>query len=109
MTFTEFCKELLQEHGYSNFEYDYVTSFGQTFSDTTCGLRGIGGQALTNAQVFVFYNYNSDAIVIGPVWSYYIENVTDIFSVDVYNHNMAGISNIARLKRYGNIREIKRA
>ena len=56
MTFTEFCKELLQEHGYSNFEYDYVTSFGQTFSDTICGLRGIGGQALTNAQVFVFYN-----------------------------------------------------
>lgn len=108
MTFTEFCRELLQKSGYSNFEYDYVTSFTQTFPDTTCGLGGIGGQVFTDTQVFVFYNYNSNAIVIGPAWSYYIEDVTDIFSVDVSNHNMAAISNIAKLKQYGNIREIKR-
>lgn len=110
MTFTEFCKELLQEHGYSNFEYDYVTSFGQTFSDTICGLRGIGGQALTNAQVFVFVDQsNRNAIVIGPAWSYYIEGITEKFSVDCCNHHMAGINNIARIKKYGDIKEIKRA
>lgn len=109
MTFTEFCKELLSEFGYTDFEYDSVTSFTQTFSDTTCGLGGIGGQAFTNAQIFVFFNYKFDAVVIGPAWSYYIENITDIFSVDCYNQNIAGVCNIARIKQYGNVKEIKRA
>lgn len=108
MTFTEFCKELLLSRGYLDFKFDDVISFTQTFSDTTCGLGGIGGSALTKAQVFVFYDYNFNAIVIGPRWSYYVEEPTKIFSVDVYNHDIAGICNVARMKRYGNVREIKR-
>lgn len=49
ITFTEFCSELLAKHGYLDFEYDIIFSFTQTFSNTTCGLGGIGGQAFTNA------------------------------------------------------------
>ena len=42
-------------------------------------------------------------------WSYYIEGITEKFSVDCCNHHMAGINNIARIKKYGDIKEIKRA
>ena len=52
---------------------------------------------------------NRNAIVIGPAWSYYIEGITEKFSVDCCNHHMAGINNIARIKKYGDIKEIKRA
>lgn len=50
-----------------------------------------------------------NAIVIGPAWSYYIEGITEKFSVDCCNHHIAGINNIARIKKYGDIKEIKRA
>lgn len=80
MTFKEFCKELLEEYEYIIFQYDSVISFTQTFPDTTCGLGGIGGQAFTDAQIFIFVN-----------------------------HHIAGINNIARIKKYGDIKEIKRA
>ena len=110
MTFKEFCKELLEEYGYIIFQYDSVISFTQTFPDTTCGLGGIGGQAFTDAQIFIFVDQsNRNAIVIGPAWSYYIEGTTEKFSVDCCNHHMAGINNIARIKKYGDIKEIKRA
>lgn len=58
MTFKEFCKELLEEYGYIIFQYDSVISFTQTFPDTTCGLGGIGGQALTDAQIFIFEGHD---------------------------------------------------
>lgn len=110
MTFKEFCKELLEEYKWASFQYDSVISFTQTFSDTTCGLGGIGGQVFTDAQIFIFVNQSDrNAIVIGPAWSYYIENITEKFSVDCCNHHIAGINNIARIKRYGDIKEIKRA
>ena len=41
--------------------------------------------------------------------TYYIEGITEKFSVDCCNHHMAGINNIARIKKYGDIKEIKRA
>lgn len=67
MTFKEFCKELLEEYGYIIFQYDSVISFTQTFPDTTCGLGGIGGQAFTDAQIFIFVDQsNRNAIVIDP-------------------------------------------
>lgn len=107
MTFKEFCKELLEEYGYITFQYDSVISFTQTFPDTACGL---GGQAFTDAQIFIFVNQSDrNAIVIGPAWSYYIEGITEKFSVDCCNHHIAGINNIARIKKYGDIKEIKRA
>lgn len=110
MTFKEFCKELLEEYGYIIFQYDSVIFFTQTFPDTTYGLGGIGGQALTDAQIFIFVNQSDrNAIVIGPAWSYYIEGITEKFSVDCCNHHIAGINNIARIKKYGDIKEIKRA
>lgn len=56
MTFKEFCKELLEEYKWASFQYDSVISFTQTFPDTTCGLGGIGGQAFTDAQIFIFVN-----------------------------------------------------
>lgn len=59
MTFKEFCKELLEEYGYIIFQYDSVISFTQTFPDTTCGLGGIGGQAFTDAQIFIFVNQSN--------------------------------------------------
>ena len=60
--------------------------------------------------LFIFVNQsNRNAIVIGPAWSYYIENITEKFSVDCCNHHMAGINNITRIKKYGDIKEIKRA
>lgn len=71
MTFKEFCKELLEEYGYIIFQYDSVISFTQTFPDTTCGLGGIGGQAFTDAQIFIFVDQsNRNAIVIGPALRY---------------------------------------
>lgn len=107
MTFKEFCKELLEEYKWASFQYDSVISFTQTFSDTTCRLDG---QAFTDAQIFIFVDQsNRNAIVIGPAWSYYIEGITEKFSVDYCNHHMAGINNIARIKKYGDIKEIKRA
>ena len=110
MTFKEFCKELLEEYGYITFQYDNVISFIQTFPDTTCGLGGIEGQAFTDAQIFIFVNQSDrNAIVIGPAWSYYIEGITEKFSVYCCNHHIAGINNIARIKKYGDIKEIKRA
>lgn len=36
-------------------------------------------------------------------------NITEKFSVDCCNHHIAGINNIARIKKYGDIKEIKRA
>ena len=106
MTFKEFCKELLEEYKWASFQYDSVISFTQTFSDTTCRLDG---QAFTDAQIFIFVDQsNRNAIVIGPAWSYYIEGITEKFSVDCCNHHMAGINNIARIKKYGDIKEIKR-
>lgn len=47
--------------------------------------------------------------VVFKAWSYYIEGITEKFSVDCCNHHMAGINNIARIKKYGDIKEIKRA
>lgn len=80
MTFKEFCKELLEEYGYIIFQYDSVISFTQTFPDTTCGLGGIGGQAFTDAQIFIFVDQsNRNVIVIDPAWSYYIEGITENF------------------------------
>lgn len=71
-------------------------------------------EELNPNQIFVFGSKfvnqsNRNAIVIGPAWSYYIENITEKFSVDCCNHHMAGINNIARIKKYGDIKEIKRA
>lgn len=107
ITFTEFCSELLAKHGYLDFEYDIVISFTQTFSNTTCGLGGIGGQAFTNAQIFAFITCNT-VIIIGPAWSYCIEDYTEMLSVDIYNHHIANMCNIARINQYGNIKKIKR-
>lgn len=47
--------------------------------------------------------------MVGPAWSYYIEGITEKFSVDCCNYHIAGINNIARIKKYGDIKEIKRA
>lgn len=74
MTFKEFCKELLEEYGYIIFQYDSVISFTQTFPDTTCGLGGIGGQAFTDAQIFIFVNQSDrNAIVIGTAHKFKFE------------------------------------
>ena len=95
---------------WASFQYDSVISFTQTFSDTTCGLGGIGGQAFTDAQIFIFVNQSDrNAIVIGPAWSYFIEGITEKFSVACCNHYIAGVDNIAKLNTYGYIKEIKRA
>ena len=103
ISFKEFCESLLSRFGYNNFEYDDIISFTQTFSSTACGSNTAGGQIPTNGQVFIFLNYKREAIVIGPMWSYYIINFTEIFVKDLYNHRMAGISNIARIQEYGTI------
>ena len=64
MTFKEFCKELLEEYGYIIFQYDSVICFTQTFPDTTCRLGGIGGQAFTDAQIFIFVNQKTVSFII---------------------------------------------
>ena len=101
INFKEFCESLLSHFGYNNFEYDDVISFTQTFSSTACGSNAAGGQMPTSGQIFIFLNYERKAIIIGPTWSYYINNFTDTFVKDLYNHRMAGISNIARIQEYG--------
>ena len=107
MTFKEFCKELLEEYKWASFQYYIVIYFNLTFSDKTCCLDV---QAFSDARIFIFVDQsNRNAIVIGPAWSYYIEGITEKFSVDCCNHHMAGINNIARIKKYGDIKEIKRA
>lgn len=101
INFKEFCESLLSHFGYNDFEYDDIISFTQTFPSTACGLNTLGGQIPTNGQVFIFLNYKREAIVIGPIWSYCIVNFTETFVKDLYNHRIAGISNIARIQEYG--------
>lgn len=115
MTFKEFCKELLEEYGYIIFQYDSVISFTQTFPDTTCGLGGIGGQAFTDAQIFIFVNQsNRNAIVIGPAWSYYIENITENFQWIVVTIIwleliiLQELKNMVTLKKLKELKQIKR-
>lgn len=103
ISFKEFCESLLSHFGYNDFEYDDVISFTQTFSSTACGSNAAGGQVPTSGQVFIFLNYKREAIVVGPAWGYHINNFTDIFVKDLYNHRMAGTSNIARIQEYGTI------
>lgn len=107
MTFKEFCTELLQKYGYSDFKYDQVISFTQNFSNITCGLGGIGGDMMSLSQVFIFFDSAGNAIVIGPEWGYCVENVTETFSIDVYNHNIAKAYSKARIDQYGNVKSIK--
>lgn len=115
MTFKEFCKELLEEYGYIIFQYDSVISFTQTFPDTTCGLGGIGGQAFTDAQIFIFVNQSDrNAIVIGPAWSYYIENITENFQWIVVTIIwleliiLQELKNMVTLKKLKELKQIKR-
>ena len=103
ISFKEFCESLLSHFGYNGFEYDDVISFTQTFSSTACRSNAIGGQIPTSGQVFIFLNYKREAIVIGPAWGYHISNFTDAFVKDLYNHRMAGTSNITKIQEYGTI------
>ena len=75
----------------------------ETFSNTACGSNAVGGQIPTSGQVFIFLNYKREAIVIGPAWGYHISNFTDVFVKDLYNHHMAGTSNIRKIQEYGTI------
>ncbi len=112
MTFKEFCKELLEEYKWASFQYDSVISFTQTFSDTTCRLDG---QAFTDAQIFIFVDQsNRNAIVIGPAWSYYIENITENFQWIVVTIIwleliiLQELKNMVTLKKLKELKQIKR-
>lgn len=68
-----------------------VFSFEQTWASTTCGHGGIGGQAVTSAQTYVFNVQTGKWYVYqGGQFSYAVENPTDQFYDDLRDWNLVG-------------------
>ena len=67
-----------------------VHSFQQTWGDTTCGHGGVGGQAITPAQTFVFQSDRSWHVYQGGQFSYRVENPNETFLEDLRNRNLVG-------------------
>ena len=78
-------RDALKRLGYENSmpgDYDIVermdvSIFPQTFSDTTCGMGGAGGQAITTGKVIVVIdNFHGKAVVyFGDHYAYLVPNI----------------------------------
>lgn len=78
---------------YADHRESEVYSFPQTWASTTCGHGGVGGQAVTQAQTFVFNVQNGGWYVYqGGRFSYSVERGNDQFFDDVRDWNLVGES-----------------
>ncbi len=67
-----------------------VYSFQQTWGNTTCGHGGVGGQAITPAQTFVFQSDRAWYVYQGGQFSYRIETPSEKFFDDLRDWNLVG-------------------
>lgn len=67
-----------------------VHSFQQSWGGTTCGHGGVGGQAITPAQTFVFQSDQAWYVYQGGQFSYQVENPNETFLEDLRNRNLVG-------------------
>ena len=67
-----------------------VYSFQQTWGNTTCGHGGVGGQAITPAQTFVFQSDRAWYVYQGGQFSYRVETPSEKFFDDLRDWNLVG-------------------
>jgi hypothetical protein len=67
-----------------------VHSFQQTWGDTTCGHGGIGGQAITSAQTFVFESDRAWYVYQAQNFSYQVDDPNQEFLDDLKNWDLVG-------------------
>lgn len=67
-----------------------VLSFPQTWSDTSLGYGGVGGQMITSAQTVIIHDHSCAFVYIGGGLAYYLPNPSQKFWVDVASQNVKG-------------------
>lgn len=68
-----------------------IYSFQQEWGDTTCGHGGVGGQAITPSQTYVFDVIGGSYYVYqGGRFSYRIDQPSDEFFNDLRDWNLVG-------------------
>ena len=82
--------------------FDMIT-FEQTWSNTTCGFGGIGGQAFTDENVYVFIPVECVdqrcIVYIGSRFAYYAD-YCEAFIEDIKNKNIVGVNGCNKYSQF---------
>lgn len=77
-----------------------VYHFPQTWSDTSIGFGGVGGQAFTRAYTTVVIDNETRyaCVYFAGRLAYKVEHVKQVFGEDLRNHSMAGVEKSGRYR-----------